>query len=173
MNASLKSSSALFAATLAGALSVTSIAGASEAAPGADQPVAVQTQPIDAQSTPLQGDPLAPAAPSETSTMPLERKGVDASPSTLPGASDPAANATVSAEALEGQTVVSLNGETVGKVREVHTDENGRVSSITAEFGGVLGFGAKTIDVPAGAMKIKPDLIVIAMTGDEIKARLN
>ncbi|MTH97032.1 PRC-barrel domain-containing protein [Roseibium sp. RKSG952] len=134
---------------------------------GVKKPAPAQIQAQTQVQEPAPVEAQAPVTASEDEIA-LERKGVDAVPE-----SAPQANAAEASDDLEGKTVVSLNGDTVGKVREVHVDENGEFAGITAEFGGVLGFGAKTIEVPVGAIEIKSGLIVLAMTGQEIRESLN
>lgn len=63
-----------------------------------------------------------------------------------------------SEEELRGLTVVNLEGEEIGEIREVRVDsETGEVNFVILARGGVLGIGEKRHAVPIEALEIRRD----------------
>lgn len=57
----------------------------------------------------------------------------------------------MSADELEGMTVVTLTGEEIGEIDDVGESPDGRLA--TVEVGGFLGVGEKTIGIPLSEMQ--------------------
>lgn len=54
---------------------------------------------------------------------------------------------------LKGSDVETPTGETLGEIKEIAVDGNGRVSYVTLSVGGFLGVGDRVIAVPWGSLK--------------------
>ena len=59
---------------------------------------------------------------------------------------------------LEGDRVVNLSGEELGKIKDVMIDvPHGRVAYAVLSFGGILGLGDKLFAVPWSALTLDAD----------------
>lgn len=64
----------------------------------------------------------------------------------------------MTADDLDGMTVVSQEGEDIGKISEITIDkQSGEVSFVTISRGGILGMGATEIAVPLSAFEFTDD----------------
>lgn len=156
----MQSHNKTLSACIAGVMTSSAVmAGASAQSPqtpAADQPVPVQTQPIY---------PDAEDAPSGSSPGPADTAITNQTPN--PPAAETAATVAVPDQLLN-KTVISLNGNSVGKVSEVHTDDSGKLSGITAEFGGFLGIGAKALKVTADDFIVDANMIILDMDDNQV-----
>ena len=64
----------------------------------------------------------------------------------------------ITADKLEGMTVVSQEGEKIGKIKEITIDkQSGEVSFVTFSKGGFLGMGADEIAAPLSAFEFSDE----------------
>ncbi|MEC9362479.1 MAG: PRC-barrel domain-containing protein [Pseudomonadota bacterium] len=64
----------------------------------------------------------------------------------------------MASDTLEGDTVVNLTGETLGKIRDIMIDvPSGRVAYAVMSVGGVMGIGDKLFAVPWNALVLDAD----------------
>ena len=61
----------------------------------------------------------------------------------------------VTAEDLIGISVINANEETLGTVDDALLSSDGKIEKMVVSFGGVLGFGAKTVELPMDQVEIK------------------
>jgi sporulation protein YlmC with PRC-barrel domain len=76
---------------------------------------------------------------------------------------------------LIGAKVVSVTGQTIGRVSNLILDENGTVASAVIEVGGLLGFGSKSVAVTYQSLNIVRnkkgdaiDHVTVAATKDDL-----
>ncbi|SHL67739.1 PRC-barrel domain-containing protein [Roseibium suaedae] len=84
-------------------------------------------------------------------------------------ASGQTAAVTATPEELVGLPVVTLDGTSVGEVTAVQTQSNGQLSAVETKVGGILGFGAKKVVLPASEINIDADAVIVAMTDTQLK----
>lgn len=72
------------------------------------------------------------------------------------------------ASKLIGSPVLATDGETMGQVFDVATDENGRPVAIRISVGARLGFGAHIVELPASAFSIKDGRVVLDMPAEVV-----
>jgi PAS domain S-box-containing protein len=76
------------------------------------------------------------------------------------------------ASKLIGSPVLAADGETMGQVSDVATDENGRPVAIRVSVGARLGFGAHIVELPASAFSIKDGRVVLDMPAEVVGGHL-
>lgn len=75
----------------------------------------------------------------------------------------------ITADELEGMTVVSQEGENIGKISEITIDkQSGEVSFVTISKGGILGMGASKIAVPLSAFEFSDDEARLTVSQDKL-----
>lgn len=74
------------------------------------------------------------------------------------------------ASTLIGSPVHAADGETIGQVSDVATDEDGPPASITISVGARLGFGARIVELPKHAFSIQDGRVVLEMSADVLGA---
>lgn len=62
-----------------------------------------------------------------------------------------------------GQSAVSRDGQTVGEVSDVITDENDTVVGYLIDSGGILGFGDKHVFVPKDQVIVRVDGVAVEL----------
>ena len=74
----------------------------------------------------------------------------------------------LSSDTLQGDKVVNLQNEELGKVEEIMIDiHTGRVAYVVVSFGGFLGIGNKLFAVPWSALKVDTDNKCFVMDADK------
>ena len=63
----------------------------------------------------------------------------------------------VSSTELEDMNLLSHAGEEIGEVEKVLVDEDGQPAAVTAEVGGFLGVGQKTVVIGLDRLQLKGD----------------
>jgi len=125
-----------------------------------------------AASTALAQTPAPPAAspspPAATSPSPPEATvPAPASPSALPKtAAEPAGP--LAKDVAVGSAVFSSDGKRLGKVDSVKSDPSGTVDEIHVHVGGFLGFGGKTVVVPANKILKTGSSIQVTLSSDDV-----
>jgi sporulation protein YlmC with PRC-barrel domain len=79
-----------------------------------------------------------------------------------------AANAPGSSDVLLGLDVVGKDGKKLGQVAGVKSGSDGKLREIHVKTGGFLGFGGKTVAIPAGKISQKGEQVEVAMSTEEI-----
>ena len=73
---------------------------------------------------------------------------------------------------LEDMNLLSHTGEEIGEVERVLVDEDGRPAAVTAEVGGFLGVGQKTVVIGLDRLRLEgedePDLATM-LTREELQ----
>lgn len=160
---------ALFAATPALADSLTLETGSSVKAGVSAEPTpetgGIETQAqVDATTRPAvpnngaslateTATGMAPAAPAAGDTL----------------AEGQTAAVTARPDELVGLPLVTLDGTSVGEVTAVQTQSNGQLSAVETKVGGILGFGAKKVVLPASKISVDADSVIVAMTDTQLK----
>jgi len=78
----------------------------------------------------------------------------------------------MAADTLEGDKVVNLNGEDLGKIEDIMLDvPGGRIAYAVLSFGGIMGIGDKLFAVPWSALTLDADreCFVLDVDKDRLK----
>ena len=74
----------------------------------------------------------------------------------------------MAASSFEGETVVNLQGETLGEVEEIMLDvRSGRIAYVVLAVGGLLGIGEKYFAVPWQALTLDTDRKCFVLDADK------
>jgi hypothetical protein len=73
-------------------------------------------------------------------------------------------------EDLEDADLVNQAGDEIGDVEKVLVDANGQPAAITAEVGGFLGLGEKTVVIGLDKLQPKDDDLVTTLSKEELGA---
>lgn len=69
---------------------------------------------------------------------------------------------------LVGLEAFSADGQNMGKVTHAVVDTDGKATAIHIKVGGLLGFGGKTVAIPAGKFALSGKNVRLGMTADDI-----
>ena len=72
------------------------------------------------------------------------------------------------ASALIGAPVVAADEEVVGQVFELVVDDNAHPQALRISTGALIGFGARTVEVPKGAFRIDGARVVVDMSAEAV-----
>ena len=72
------------------------------------------------------------------------------------------------ASALIGAPVFAADDEAVGQVFEVVIDESAQPLALRISTGALIGFGARTVEVPKGAFRIDGSRVVVDMSAEAV-----
>jgi hypothetical protein len=87
-----------------------------------------------------------PAAPAGEDMAPMQAQEQPAAPAGTPAEEYTEVDAaTLSADDLIGTSIQTFDDQTVATVNDVILNADGKVENVVAEFGGFLGFGARTV----------------------------
>jgi len=77
------------------------------------------------------------------------------------------------AHKLLGRNIKNMQNETIGEVKSIHLDPNGKVDAVIASVGGFLGVGEREVLLDWRDLKIDNDgkVVHVNMTKDELKAK--
>ncbi len=143
-----------FAAPL-GALAVAAAVAFSTAAAAAQTPAPGSDSNVPAaQNQPAARDPAAPSAQ-------------PAPPATKPGVGS--VDGAPKSSELIGQSVVDKAGQVIGNVSKVDALPSGEIRNVEISTGGFLGFGAKTMRVPADKIERSGQKLVLNLPPEQIK----
>ena len=80
------------------------------------------------------------------------------------------ASGPITDQILMGRSIISKEGEEVGKINSVKRDINtGRITYVTMTSGGILGMGEKTIAIPFQAVSFSQELDHVTLLVDRSK----
>jgi hypothetical protein len=72
------------------------------------------------------------------------------------------------ASALIGAAVFAANDEVVGHVFELVVDDDAHPQALRISTGALIGFGARTVEVPKGAFRIDGTRVVVDMSAEAV-----
>lgn len=78
----------------------------------------------------------------------------------------------MTASQLEGTNIVNAKGDKIGDVKKVLAGNDSQVVGVTAEVGGIMGFGGTEVIVPMTDLSYDPQKknFTTTMTADQLKA---
>jgi sporulation protein YlmC with PRC-barrel domain len=128
---------------------------------------------------PMESQPgTRPELPTRPQQVEPTRPGLPPSLDQKPGASEGAQGRTPTApdqaardgkkDAMIGLTVFGSDGQKIGEVKEVKAAADGKVEEIHVKTGGLLGFGGKTVAIPAGKFNKSGQNVQLALTSDDV-----
>lgn len=86
-----------------------------------------------------------------------------------PGPQNPLAN--LKREDVVGKSLYDKGGAEVANIEGIKTSPEGKITAVTVNVGGFLGIGARSVQVPAGDLRLNQGRIEAAsMTADQIRA---
>jgi sporulation protein YlmC with PRC-barrel domain len=139
-------------------MAVATHAQAPSAPPMESQP---NTRP-ELPTRPQQVEPTRPGLPPA-----VEQKPSQGAPGRTPTAPDQAAR-DAKKDPMIGLAVFGSDGQKVGEVRDVKAATDGKVEEIHVKTGGMLGFGGKTVAIPAGKFNKAGQNVQLALTSDDV-----
>jgi sporulation protein YlmC with PRC-barrel domain len=132
------------------------IAAALGAAPAlAQQNGAAPPANAPAQMAPAPGAGMTPNALTPPSA-PMVNTQSTAARTTGPSGSLEKYNGEWRTSKLVGATVFDSNGDSLGTINDLLTDDSGKISQAVISTGGVLGMGGKLVEVPFDQLKLEP-----------------
>ena len=74
---------------------------------------------------------------------------------------------------LIGRNIKNADGDTIGEIKSIYIDKNGKVDSVMVSVGGFLGVGDREVRVAWSDLKISGngEKVMVNMTKDELKAK--
>jgi hypothetical protein len=94
--------------------------------------------------TPMQAQE-EPAAPAGEEMAPMQAQEQPAAPAGEAAEYTEVDVTTLSADDLIGTSIQTFDDQTIATVNDVILNDEGKVENVVAEFGGFLGFGARTV----------------------------
>ena len=119
----------------------------------------------EAPATDTAQEPAAPGA------APLDPAVADVAPVLTP-----VATADISADALIGATIQTMDGENIASVEDVLVSADGAVEHVVAQFGGFLGFGSNKVLLTMDEIEVMQDeaggfVVQTALTPESLEGR--
>lgn len=136
------------------------------------QTVAEALQAVEQNVQPLQTAMATKSEAKPGAVQPTEKpKTAEATPpaTQTPPVALPGSIANLPRGEVVGKPIYGSNGTDLGKVRDVVTAPGGHIASALVRVGQFLGFGGKTIAVPAEKLQLRGDRIVSQLTTDEME----
>jgi sporulation protein YlmC with PRC-barrel domain len=133
--------------------------------------VYAQTAPPAPGQAPSAGQTIpAPQVPAPAVKAPPSGYAAPAAENDAAGAksASPSASAGTAPDNLVGLNVVGKDGKKLGEVSGVKSGSDGKLREILVKTGGFLGFGGKTVAIPAGKISQKGENVEVAMSTEEI-----
>jgi len=72
------------------------------------------------------------------------------------------------ASVLIGAPVIAVDGDEIGQVFNFVLDDDGHLRTLLLSTGALIGFGARTVEVPRGAFRIDGRRVTLRLTADEV-----
>ena len=72
------------------------------------------------------------------------------------------------ASVLIGAPVIAADGDEIGQVFNLVLDDDGQPRTLLLSTGALIGFGARTVEVPRGAFRIDGRRVILRLTADEV-----
>jgi hypothetical protein len=115
-----------------------------EAGETAEDPGAASPATGEEGMTPMQAQE-EPAAPAGEEMAPMQAQEQPAAPAGEAAEYTEVDVTTLSADDLIGTSIQTFDDQTIATVNDVILNDEGKVENVVAEFGGFLGFGARTV----------------------------
>src|SRR5262249_23851739 len=77
------------------------------------------------------------------------------------------------ARKLLGRNIKTMQNETIGEIKSIHLDQNGKVDAVIASVGGFLGLGEREVLLDWRDLQIDAngEVVRVSMTRDQLKAK--
>lgn len=84
-----------------------------------------------------------------------------------------APSATADTRKLIGRNIKNADGETIGEIKSIYINKDGKVDSVLASVGGFLGVGDREVRIAWSDLRITDngEKVTVNMTKDELKAK--
>jgi sporulation protein YlmC with PRC-barrel domain len=84
-----------------------------------------------------------------------------------------APSATADTRKLIGRNINNADGETIGEIKSIYINKDGKVDSVMVSVGGFLGMGDREVRIAWSDLKIADngEKVMVNMTKDELKAK--
>ena len=84
-----------------------------------------------------------------------------------------APSATADTRKLIGRNIKNADGETIGEIKSIYINKDGKVDSVLASVGGFLGVGDREVRIAWSDLRITDngEKVTVSMTKDELKAK--
>jgi sporulation protein YlmC with PRC-barrel domain len=84
-----------------------------------------------------------------------------------------APSATADTRKLIGRNIKNADGETIGEIKSIYINKDGKVDSVMVSVGGFLGMGDREVRIAWSDLKITDngEKVMVNMTKDELKAK--
>lgn len=126
---------------------------------------------------------MAGAAWGQTSTPPADGTGGTAGSSDAASAPPPTdaegefiseqSTDQIRADSIIGAKVTNAAGDEMGRISDIILDQDGKLSGLVIESGGVLGFGAKRVAISTRSLPAmsdqSPDFVVLGLSSDDLE----
>ena len=108
--------------------------------------------------------PPSPNAPHDNPSAPHDNPSI-AMQTMAPSGAD--------ARKLMGRNIKNMENDTIGEIKSIHLDANGKVDAVIASVGGFLGIGDREVLLDWRDLKIENNgnVVRVNMTKDELKAK--
>jgi len=95
------------------------------------------------------------------------------SPATAPANTTMAPSATADTRKLIGRNIKNAAGETIGEIKSIYINKDGKVDSVMVGVGGFLGVGDREVRIAWSDLRITDngEKVMVNMTKDELKAK--
>jgi sporulation protein YlmC with PRC-barrel domain len=97
----------------------------------------------------------------------MEQKPAEVTPGRTPTAPDQSAR-DAKKDPMIGLAVFGADGQKIGEVKDVKAAADGKVEEIHVKTGGMLGFGGRTVAIPAGKFNKSGQNVQLALTSDDV-----
>jgi sporulation protein YlmC with PRC-barrel domain len=97
----------------------------------------------------------------------MDQKPAEGAPGRTPTAPDQSAR-DAKKDPMIGLSVFGADGQKVGEVKDVKAAADGKVEEIHVKTGGMLGFGGRTVAIPAGKFNKSGQNVQLALTSDDV-----
>lgn len=92
---------------------------------------------------------------------------------TAPANTTAAPSATADTRKLIGRNIKNADGDTIGEIKSIYIDKNGKVDSVMVSVGGFLGVGDREVRIAWSDLRITDngEKVTVNMTKDQLKAK--
>jgi hypothetical protein len=125
----------------------------------------------EAPATETAQEPTAPLDPAAPGAAPMDPAVAD-----VDRVLTPVQTAEISADALIGTTIQTMDGENIAEVEDVLVSADGAVEHVVAQFGGFLGFGSNKVLLTMDEIEVMQDeagvfVVQTALTPESLEGR--
>ena len=125
----------------------------------------------EAPATETAQEPAAPLDPAAPGAAPMDPAVAD-----VDRVLTPVQTTDISADALIGTTIQTMDGENIAEVEDVLVSADGAVEHVVAQFGGFLGFGSNKVLLTMDEIEVMQDeagifVVQTALTPESLEGR--